>query len=40
MKNIGLILGAAVLTLMMGCASTPVALAPVGPNPMGYRGMG
>jgi len=40
MKNIGLVLGAAVLTLMMGCASTPVVLAPVGPNPIGYSGMG
>ena len=40
MKNIGFILGAAVLTLMMGCASTPVALAPVGPNPLDYSGMG
>ena len=40
MKNTNLILGAAVLTLMMGCASTPVALAPVGPNPSGYSGMG
>ncbi|MGA3141645.1 MAG: hypothetical protein ABSF10_01180 [Verrucomicrobiota bacterium] len=40
MKNIGLILGAAVLTLMIGCASTLVVLAPVGPNPIGHSGMG
>ena len=39
MKNINLILGAAVLTLMMGCASTPVVLAPVGPNPVGVKSM-
>ena len=40
MKNINFILGAAVISLLTGCASTPVALAPVGPNPMGYSGMG
>ena len=34
MKNIYLILGAAMLPLLIGCASTPVVLAPVGPNPL------
>ncbi|MGB7747982.1 MAG: hypothetical protein WBN75_11915 [Verrucomicrobiia bacterium] len=40
MKNINFILVAAVISLLTGCASTPVVLAPVGPNPMGYSGMG
>jgi len=40
MKSIRFILGAAVISLLTGCASTPVVLAPVGPNPMGYPGTG
>jgi hypothetical protein len=36
-KNILLILGAAVASLLTGCSSAPVALAPVGPNPAGIQ---
>ena len=35
MKNVYFVLGAGLLSLLVGCASTPVALAPVGPNPVG-----
>jgi len=40
MKSINLFLGAAMISLLTGCAPTPVVLAPVGPNPMGYSGTG
>ncbi|MGO9587181.1 MAG: hypothetical protein ACLP2Y_13375 [Limisphaerales bacterium] len=40
MKGINLILGAAVISLLTGCASTPVVLAPVGPDPRGYSSKG
>jgi hypothetical protein len=36
MKSSFFLLGAAVVFLVVGCASTPVALGPVGPNP--FRG--
>src|SRR5580692_1325102 len=35
MKNILIVLGTVLTSLLLGCASTPVALAPVGPNPSG-----
>ena len=37
MKNIPIILGTALLPVLLGCASAPVAIAPVGPNPVGAR---
>jgi hypothetical protein len=39
MKNIPVILGTALVSLLLGCTSTPVALAPVGPNPAGPLNM-
>lgn len=39
MKNVHFLLGAGLLSLLVGCASTPVALAPVGPNPIGSESM-
>jgi hypothetical protein len=33
MKNFTVLLGAGLVSLLAGCSSTPVALAPVGPNP-------
>jgi hypothetical protein len=36
-KNVLIILGAAVTALLAGCSTTPVALAPVGPNPAGVQ---
>lgn len=38
MKNIGLFLGAGLVSMVAGCTSTPVALAPVGPNPSAFAG--
>ncbi len=35
MKTISIIPGAALILLLAGCSTTPVALAPVGPNPVG-----
>jgi hypothetical protein len=35
MKRIYILLGTGLLSLLVGCSSTPVALAPVGPNPFG-----
>jgi len=35
MKSIYCILGAGLIALSVGCASTPVALSPVGPDPAG-----
>ena len=37
MKSVPVFLGASLISLLAGCASTPVALAPVGPNPDGGR---
>lgn len=37
MKHIPLIVGAAFASLLVGCTSTPVALAPVGPGPFASR---
>ncbi len=37
MKNIPIILGTALLSVLLGCASAPVVIAPVGPNPVGAR---
>jgi len=34
MKKLFLLLGAGMVSLLMGCSSAPVALAPVGPNPL------
>jgi hypothetical protein len=34
MKTIPIILGSALASLMLGCSSTPVTLAPVGPGPI------
>jgi len=39
MKSINVLMGAGLVSLLAGCASTPVALAPVGPNPAGSRSM-
>jgi hypothetical protein len=35
MKKLFVLLGAGMVSLLMGCSSAPVALAPVGPNPLG-----
>jgi hypothetical protein len=35
MKSINCLLGTLVISMFAGCASTPVTLAPVGPNPLG-----
>jgi hypothetical protein len=40
MKNIHVILGAVGTAMLMGCASAPIALAPVGPGPADYAGAG
>ena len=40
MKNVRLVLSAVGVVLLTGCASTPVALAPVGPGPMEHAGIG
>jgi hypothetical protein len=39
MKRVYYILGAGLVSLLTGCASTPVALVPVGPNPAGIGSM-
>jgi hypothetical protein len=39
MKTIGFVLGIAMISLLGGCASTPVVLAPVGPNPLSHSGV-
>ena len=39
MKSVSILLGAGLVSLLAGCASTPIALAPVGPNPVGIEGM-
>jgi hypothetical protein len=36
-KNILIMMGAAVAILPTGCSTTPVAFAPVGPNPAGFQ---
>ncbi len=35
MKSIWLLVGAGLVSVLVGCASTPVTVAPVGPNPLG-----
>jgi len=37
MKNINTLIGASLVSLLVGCANTPVVLAPVGPNPHGVQ---
>jgi hypothetical protein len=37
MKNLFSLLGAGLVSLVVGCSSQPVALAPVGPNPSGRQ---
>ncbi len=37
MKSITILLGVGLVSLLAGCSSTPVALSPVGPNPVGYE---
>ena len=37
MKNVSYLLGAGVASLLVGCASPPVSLGPIGPNPMGSK---
>ena len=37
MKSVTVFLGAGLISLLAGCATTPVVLAPVGPNPDGSR---
>ncbi len=39
MKNVYSLLGTGLVSLLVGCTSTPVALAPVGPNPVGSESM-
>jgi len=39
MKHVCFLLGASLVSLWVGCASTPVALAPVGPDPAGNKSM-
>jgi hypothetical protein len=39
MKSIRLLLGAGLISMLVGCASTPVAVAPVGPNPAGAKSL-
>lgn len=38
MKSICLVMGTGLVSVLVGCASTPVAVAPVGPNPLGIEG--
>jgi len=37
MKSIDILIGAGLVSLLVGCATTPVVLAPVGPNPHGVQ---
>jgi hypothetical protein len=37
MQSVYVLLGTGVVSLLVGCSSTPVALAPVGPNPVGVQ---
>ena len=39
MKSVCMFMGAGLVSLLVGCSSTPVALAPVGPNPAGSESM-
>jgi hypothetical protein len=39
MKSVYMFLGTGLVSLLVGCSSTPVALAPVGPNPFGSQRM-
>jgi len=39
MKSVYCFLGTGLVSLLVGCSSTPVALAPVGPNPVGSESM-
>jgi hypothetical protein len=39
MKSICIFLSTGLVFFLVGCASTPLALAPVGPNPLGGAGM-
>lgn len=39
MKSAFAFLGTGLVSLLVGCASTPVVLAPVGPNPFGTQGI-
>ena len=38
MKSICLLLGTGLVSVLVGCSSTPIAVAPVGPNPFGIKG--
>jgi hypothetical protein len=35
MRSVCIVLGPGLVSLLVGCSSTPVALAPIGPNPVG-----
>jgi hypothetical protein len=37
MKSVPAIIGTALISLLVGCSTTPVAVAPVGPNPAGLN---
>src|SRR5208337_4182405 len=39
MKSVIFLLGTGMILLLVGCSSTPVILAPVGPNPAGVESM-
>ena len=39
MKSVCIILGFGLISLLVGCSSTPVAIGPVGPNPAGSERM-
>ncbi len=39
MKSICFLSGTGLILLLVGCSSTPIVLAPVGPNPVGVKSM-
>jgi len=39
MKSICLLLGTGLVSVLVGCSSIPIAVAPVGPNPFGTKGI-
>ncbi len=40
MRSVYVLLGTGLVSLLIGCSSTPIALAPVGPNPVGGETIG
>lgn len=37
MRSVSMVLGISMVSVLVGCASTPIALAPIGPNPAGSK---